>query len=1024
MSALPLEQDAAATTQDDRFGLARSTADGLRRVFETTPNLATVWVYGSRARGDAKLASDIDLAVDAPALSDDDFAALQRRLLDLPILHRVDVLHWQRVTEPLLRSEIERDRRVMWQRRLPAAEAPAVGAVTLKRFQSEALGTLAHYLDELRRHAQQARKAVESLGAMEGMEDAARQAADFPAQTWKALARQQRLPPSSAQRAHSSRWDGTGEAIPNVCLKVPTGGGKTLLAAAAVGSICTQYLKRHTGLVLWVVPNEAIYRQTLKALNNRDHPYRQMLTVAGAGRVKLLEKNSPLSQLDVNSHLCVMLLMLQSAARQSKETLRFFRDRGNVVGFLPPEDDFHAHAELLRSVPNLDAYGDGDSRQLGAIVKSSLGNVMRLARPLVVIDEGHHAYSETALKTIDGFNPGFMLELSATPRVAAKGSSGSNVLIDVRGADLDEAEMIKLPIDVDVRHRPDWQSCLAASLQRLDELQREAEALRADTARYIRPILLVQVERTGADLQDAGFIHAEHAKAHLLQLGLQERQIAIKTSDRDDLKAPENIDLLAESCEVRVIITKQALQEGWDCPFAYVLCALAAGRNLAAMTQLVGRILRMPHVAKTGRAALDACYVVCHDARTGDVVKAIKKSLEGEGMGDLGVTVRADPDDPQAPQPVTLQRRPAFAGLRLFVPTVTWCDSDGARRPLDYDSDVLGALPWHEIRGEAFAHDWAPDANVAAGSRFTVGLELLAGASWAGKGDHTAEPRRLDRARLVRSLIDLAPNAWLVWDWVSAAVASLLARGHAESSLAASMGSLVERLRADVEAARDALAQKVFEQLLAQQRIEFALRADAHDFVLPEMTTHLVQGKPQWQLRDDGRPIEKSLLEPALKWPDLNDLEVRVAGYLDQQAAVRWWHRNVARTQVGLQGWKRHKVYPDFVFAYDAGTEGARMVLLETKGLHLQGQDTQYKQALLHRLSEAFRDERGTRIGSLELATGHAERVVCDLVFDEAWQGALAARYFNRPSTAAPTGAAPDSTAAPARRSRSARGLP
>ncbi len=171
-------------------------------------------------------------------------------------------------------------------------------------------------------------------------------------------------------------------------------------------------IKRHTGLVLWVVPNEAIYRQTLKTLSDRDHPYRQILNVAGAGRVKILEKNSPLSRLDVDSHLCVMVLMLASAARQSKETLRFFRDRGNVLGFLPREDDIEAHWELLGAVPNLDAYGSpwqsaAQARaQKVSIVKSSLGNVMRLLRPMVVIDEGHHGYTENALVDHRRLQPG------------------------------------------------------------------------------------------------------------------------------------------------------------------------------------------------------------------------------------------------------------------------------------------------------------------------------------------------------------------------------------------------------------------------------------------------------------------------------------------------------------------------------------------------------------------------------------------------------------------------------------------
>jgi type III restriction enzyme len=983
------------------FGLSRQTADDLRRLFERTPGIDTVWIFGSRARGTARESSDVDLAIDAPGMAAADLAALLRALADLPTLYKVDAVHWQAVSEPVFRAEIERDRQPFWRAPREPVDVDAIGSVSLKRFQGEALRTLAQYLAELNRQQAKSQAATQALAAMEGMDDARRQVADFPARTWKALHEQGKLPAAHAGRPHSSRWDGAGHAIPNVCLKVPTGGGKTLLAAASVGNILSTHLKRHTGLVLWVVPNEAIYRQTLKALSDRDHPYRQLLNVAGAGRVRVLEKNSPLTRLDTDSHLCVMLLMLQSAARQSKETLKFFRDRGNVLGFLPGDDDIEAHWTLLQQVPNLDAYAavglsTAEARaQKGAIVKSSLGNVMRLLRPVVVIDEGHHAYSETALKTIDGFNPAFMLELSATPRVAASTGSGSNVLVDVRGTDLDEAEMIKLPIQVDVRTWADWQSCLSEAAAQLDTLQTEADTLRAETARYIRPILLVQVERTGADQREAGFIHADDARAYLLQLGFNEREIAVKTSERDDLRSPENIDLLSPACEVRAIITKQALQEGWDCPFAYVLCALAAGRNLAAMTQLIGRILRLPQVAKTGRTALDACYVLCHDARTGEVVKAIKKSLEGEGMGDLSFTVKGDPNDPALPKPVKTTRRPEFAPLRIFVPTVTWVDGS-ARRALDYDSDVLGQLPWHDLRVDGWADSWAPDPVQSTAQRFAVGLDILDDAAATPTGNAAAEAPSLDLARMVRALLDLAPNAWLVWDWVSEVVQRLRARGYSDGLLARSMASLTERLRIDLEAARDRLAQEVFDRLLAEGRIEFRLRADKLDYELPTEVTQLIIGTPQGLLREeDGQPISKSLLAPPLRLSDMNDFEVRVAGYLDQQAAVRWWHRNVAKTQAGLQGWRRHKVYPDFVFALTGTGSTQHVVLLETKGLHLQGDDTSYKKALLERLSAAYRDERGQRAGSLELEGAGSETVTCDLVFDAGWRGELAARYFD-----------------------------
>jgi type III restriction enzyme len=517
----------------------------------------------------------------------------------------------------------------------------------------------------------------------------------------------------------------------------------------------------------------------------------------------------------------------------------------------------------------------------------------------------------------------------------------------------------------------------------------------------------VQVERTGADLRDAGFIHAEDAKAYLLQLGFTERQIAIKTSERNDLEAPENIDLLSPTCEVRAIVTKQALQEGWDCPFAYVLCALAAGRNLSAMTQLVGRILRMPQTAKTGREALDACWVLCHDVRTGEVVGAIKKSLEGEGMGDLGVAVRSSGGngDEGHQRVVPLQRRQPWRGVRLFVPTVTWVEGEGRRRPLVYESDVLNRVPWDRIDPAAFANDWAPDPRARGGGQFTLGLELLEGEHAAPKAAVSSVAQRVDRARIVRSLIDIAPNGWLVWQWVSAVMQRLLTQGWDEAALAGSAASLIERLRIDLEAARDQLAEDVFLTLLSAGQIEFRLRADATDYELPEAMQMQIDGAVQYVLREaDLRPAQKSLLEPAVA-TGLNDFEVKVAGYLDERGALQWWHRNVAKSQVGLQGWKRHKVYPDFVFALTSAEGVDRMVLLETKGAYLAGEDTAYKQRLLSRLHGAYRDERLQVAGELALAGGGHTELVCDLVFDAGWRGALNSRYFGEPSVTEPHGA-------------------
>lgn len=977
------------------FGLDPSVARALRDFFVRREGVERVWIYGSRARGEEHARSDADLAVDAPALDSYQFAALERALDELMLVRKVELVHWQKIGDERFRSEIEAARKVFWQPRSRAAQAAEPGAVELKEFQSEALARLAEYIEELARQREKAAR-VEALKAAEPDVEVP----DFARKAWEALAALGKLPSASAARGYSGRADGAKRPIPNVCLKIPTGGGKTLLAAAAISRLHARYYRRHHGMVLWIVPNEAIYRQTKKALADRDHPYRQLLNVAGAGRVKLLEKDTPLSRVDVESHLCVMLLMLQSAARQSKETLRFFRDRGNVHGFFPREDDLEAHWRLLGEIPNLSAYApDGgleelSARNKGSVVKDSLGNVMRLLRPMVVIDEGHHSYTDTALKTIDGFNPSFVLELSATPRVAKRpGEHGANILVDIRGTDLERAEMIKLPINVDVRPWPDWQSCLSASFGKLEELEREARALEADTARYIRPILLVQVERTGADQIESGLIHAEHANAFLLQLGLQNRQIAIKTSEKDELAQPENQELLSPANEVRAIVTKQALQEGWDCPFAYVLCALAAGRNPGALTQLVGRILRQPQVAKTGRPALDECYVYCHDAQTADVVKSIKDSLEIEGMGDLVTSVRTGPDGNSGGRRRPIGRRAAFKGAHIFLPRVAWIDGE-SRRELAYESDVLGAIDWDDIAADSLARTWTPSREHAEEQRLKIGLDILS----SGQAPHAqaagAGPTALDRVFLTRAIGDLVPNAWRAYALVDAVVARLIEEGHEEARITASSALLVEQLRADLEAQRDALAEAVFADRVRAGQIEFRLRADRLDYEIPEELMVDLPERPRPLARRDGRTVERSLFDPVFDSMLDNEFEGEFACYLDAQSALKWWHRNVAKTGYGLQGWRRNKVYPDFVFAKIERDGKTTLVVLETKGLFLKNEDTAYKQRLLAALSAAYADARLTRSGDLELIDADGRRVVCDLVFDENWKNELNARHF------------------------------
>ena len=174
-----------------------------------------------------------------------------------------------------------------------------------------------------------------------------------------------------------------------------------------VAASALERLNRQTGLTLWVVPTKAIYAQTRAALWNREHPYRQTLERASAGRVKMLEKDDEFRRDDVVNYLCVMLLMLPAANRQKgKEFLRMFRDSGRYPSFFPEIDDVFRDTRLQIDHPDLECHSDGGP------VKHSLFNVFKLLRPAVVLDEAHKAYgsknssaNEEFARSISRLNP-------------------------------------------------------------------------------------------------------------------------------------------------------------------------------------------------------------------------------------------------------------------------------------------------------------------------------------------------------------------------------------------------------------------------------------------------------------------------------------------------------------------------------------------------------------------------------------------------------------------------------------------
>jgi type III restriction enzyme len=854
-------------------------------------------------------------------------------------------------------------------------------------YQDRVLSTLEGYLDTLKDKKGRADK-IAALAAADP--DLGLTPPDFAKQAWEALGAAGKLPPSRAAIPFSPRFDGCGRPVPNAVLKVPTAGGKTWLAISSVSRIMGRYLDRNTGFVLWIVPNEAIYTQTLKRLKDRQHPYRQSLDRAAAGRVKILEKTDRLDARDVETNLCVMLLMLQSANRETQDSLKMFQDRGDVHGFFPPEGEQQAHKAALESTPNLAAYSD-----MFPMVKDSLGNALRIIRPVVVLDEGHRAIADLAFKTLYGFNPCFVLELTATPQdVQPRGGRNpregryANVLVEVTGRELDREGMIKMPLNLDPKQGNDWKATLNAALAKLRSLDDSAKAFRADTGRYIRPIMLVQVERTGADQRESNYIHAEDVKDWLKTAGFDDAEIAIKTAEQNDLSQPENQDLLSPTNRVRVIVTKQALQEGWDCPFAYVLCALAASSNENAMTQLVGRILRQPGAVKTGVEALDECHVITHRADTASVVEVIKNGLEKDGLGDFVLRVSQEDTTGKTKVSRPISRRPAFASTEIYLPKVMIIE-DGAPRELDYETDILASLDWRGFDPGPIAAT-IPDNAQAAESQLQrirlseEGDELFIGETIA----QNTEILTFDPAHAVRMVSDILPNPFVAREIVSDLLDALRARGFGEDKLGRFASLIATELRRGLDHARTTRAEALFKAEVAAGRVQFRLRLDGRNWRMPDTTETTEAEGARQILSKTGGPLEKSLFAPVYE-AELNKDERDVAIYLDGEAALSWWHRNVARSQYGIQGWKKAKIYPDFIFAVQ--TEGAakRITVLETKGDQLDNLDTAYKRDVLGFLSDHFAWDDVTPAGELELVQNNGETVQGTLILMSEWKAKL-----------------------------------
>jgi type III restriction enzyme len=438
-----------------------------------------------------------------------------------------------------------------------------------------------------------------------------------------------------------------------------------------------------------------------------------------------------------------------------------------------------------------------------------------------------------------------------------------------------------------------------------------------------------------------------------------------------------------------VIITKQALQEGWDCPFAYVLCSLAASSNLSGMTQLIGRILRQPHAEKTEVDALDECYVVTHHAGTAEVVSAIKQGLEDDGLGDLVKEIRVEGETNERAIR-TVRRRTQFASTDVYLPRVL-VSSAGKVRPLDYDADVLYELNWSVVDVTPLVLSIPENMQPAASQLQRISLSDNGTAHFVNEQiDRGYDVLRFDASYVCRMISDIVPNAWVARGIVGKLVAGLRERGFSDGLLGSLASNLVAELRQWLAKRQDEMAEELFRRKVATGEIRFQLHVDRRfDWQMPfTAETYQPEGSPQ-VVNDSGLPLEKSLFAPQYGG-DFNTDEKNVAVYLDAEETMMWWHRNVAKRQYALDGWRRGRIYPDFIFLVDPKDGDSRIRVLETKGEHLAGnEDTEYKRSLLNMLTAASAMEASEEVGTLKLELNHQRPVECTMIMMNEWRTKL-----------------------------------
>ncbi len=779
--------------------------------------------------------------------------------------------------------------------------------------------------------------------------------------------------------------------VPNLCFKVPTGGGKTFIACNAIRPIFDALPVTKTKAVVWLVPSDAILTQTVKALKDTAHPYRQKIDVDFGGRVEVYTKQELLSGQNFNptavtEQLSIMVLSYDSFRGRGKEGLKAYQENSNLAAFAK-------------------ALGKPES-PIEKADETALFQVINQLSPLVIVDESHHARSELSIEMLANFNPCLVLDLTATPK------KESNIISYVDAVQLKGEHMVKLPVIV--YNRDSQSEVIIDSIDLRRKLEEMAMAEQQRTGKYIRPIVLFQAQPKSKE--DATTF--EKLREKLVEAGIPAEEIAIRTADINELK---NVDLQSPNCPIRYIITVNALKEGWDCPFAYILASLANKTSHVEVEQILGRILRLPYTREHKQPSLNMSYVLTSSNDFDETVHRIIKGLNNAGFSDKDYRLSAHP----APQPPALSIPEQITMQEAKTPPADepndFTDIDGKsisdelqRRQEETKTSEKTSKPDAMLEDAQKVSQEYNDAMVQNGN------DLLSALSWEVRYKVTTYPVKpefkadietlelpqfflvIPRSLFVEGTLQLLEKEQLAEGFTLRGKAYDIDFGAADDEIAkvdvrqgegglpkvfkmssadqryfkeyfnnlppesrvrqckemmfkhlnklnmvdaVELRTYIDRIVGDMDKAQLAAMEK------APLRYAYKIKAKIESLLTQHyretfehwLETERIVCMPHFHLPLSIHPTTSTDMFGGSLYQaeeDMNQLELDLVMELTALPNVRWWHRNIARQGFGINGFITH--YPDIMIM----TQSGKIILAETKGDHLKNDDSRDKIAL------------------------------------------------------------------------------